>query len=186
MSQLRPKMPVPTPRAPRPTGPKPRVTSPRVIVPPPRPVSKLPSVSLAQKGKAVELMGERATRNRLYYMGQDRVFRLQHDGVHGIDLGSLTYNKMRRPIAGTTNEIKTRSPHYPPPSSGVQQTSPKYVERNLLKARAAGVKGADDLYRLYKKGKVTNYFAAYSVKHKGQGVRLYEHPRDGPISKKPI
>jgi len=144
------------------------------------------SLSSAQKRRAVERRAETAARNKLYRKGYTSVRRLQHNKVHGIDLGAIKYNKTGRPIAGAVVEVKGRSGRTPGPSAFKKQVRPGYYTPRLLKAKKAGVKGADELYRLAKKGKVTSHGATYGLKDKGKGARLYKVPPRGPISRKPL
>lgn len=175
----------PTLKAPKPTVRPPRPTS-RVKQPPPRPRGKLAGPSVADKRKAVERRAEMAARNKLYRMGYQSVRRLQHDKVHGIDLGAIKYDKARRPVAGAVVEVKGRSGPTPGPSAFKKQVRGSYYAPRLRAARKAGVKGADDLYRLAKESKVASYGATYGLQDKGQGAQLYKVPRRGPISRKPI
>lgn len=186
--RAKPKAPKPikpalkTPKSvPRPPRPKLRVKQ-----PPPRPRGKLAGPSAAVKRKAVEQKAEMAARNKLYRMGYQSVRRLQHDKVHGVDLGAIKYDKAKRPVAGAVVEVKGRSGRTLGPSAFKKQVRSSYYTPRLLAAKKAGVKGADELYRLAKKGKVTSYGATYGLGDKGKGARLYKVPRRGPISRKPI
>jgi len=172
------KTPKTTPQSPR--------SKLRVKQPPPRPRGNLAGPSAAVKRKAVERKAEMAARNKLYREGYRSVRRLQHDKVHGVDLGAIKHDKAKRPMAGAVVEVKGRSSRTPGPSAFKKQVRSSYYTPRLLAAKKAGVKGADDLYRLAKKGKVTSYGATYGLRDKGKGARLYKVSRRGPISRKPI
>lgn len=138
--------------------------------------------SVTQKRKAVERAAEAAARSKLYRLGYDSVVRMQHDSIHGVDLGAIKYDKKGRPVAGAVIEVKGRSGPTPGPSAFKKQVRAGYYMPRLLQAKRAGVRGADDLYRLAKARKVVSYGATYGQ----QGLRLYQVPRRGPIPKRPI
>lgn len=143
---------------------------------------KQPSVSQTQK-KATERVAENAARNRLYRMGYHNVHRLQYNkSGHGVDLGAIKRDKSGRPATGAVIEVKGRSGPTPGPSAFKKQVRPGYYIPRLEKAKRAGVRGADDLYRLAKENKVSSYGATYGQ----QGLRLYQVPKRGPVSKRPV
>lgn len=138
--------------------------------------------SITQKRKAVERAAEAAARSKLYRLGYDSVVRMQHDSIHGVDLGAIKYDKSGKPVAGAVIEVKGRSGPTPGPSAFKKQVRASYYMPRLLQAKHAGVRGADDLYRMAKARKVVSYGATYGQ----QGLRLYKVPRRGPIPRRPI
>ena len=177
----------------RPTGRSPRVRPPR-HGPPARTANKvriktrtrLQAQTPAAKRKAVELKAETATRNKLYRLGYQSVRRMQHNKLHGLDLGAIKYDKRGKVISGAIVEVKGRSGATPGPSAFKKQVRESYVTPRLALARQKGIKGADEMYRLAKDNKVTRYGSTYGLVDKGKGPRIYKVPRRGPISKKPI
>jgi hypothetical protein len=135
------------------------------------------SLTKAEKNRIVEKTGETAIRQKFYRMDYDHVFRLQYDGVHGKDFGVLKDDEFGNPVEGGVVEAKTLSGHAPGPSRFKDQVDPIYDRHALEKARDAGVRGADELYRLAKANKVKSFGATYGVADKGQGPRIYEMDR---------
>ncbi len=160
-----------------------RLESPKPV---PRPVGNIPGPSMAAKKRVVEKKAETAARNKLYRMGYHSVRRLQHDKTHGVDLAAFKYYKSRRPVAGAVVEVKGRGTRTPGPSAFKKQVRASYYEPRVLKAKQAGVKGASDIQRLAKQNRLKSYGATYGLADKGKGARIYNVPRRGPISKKPI
>ena len=117
-----------------------------------------------------------AARSKLYRLGYDSVVRMQHDSIHGVDLGAIKYDKSGKPVAGAVIEVKGRSVT-PGPSAFKKQVRASYYMPRLLQAKHAGVRGADDLYRMAKARKVVSYGATYGQ----QGLRLYKSTQKGMI-----
>lgn len=172
--------------APKLAPPRPRPVGPRPKPAPPRPVGQLSGPSMAQKRKAVERQGLKAADYKLRKMGNQSVFNLQHNGLHGADKGAIRYAKNGRPLSGAVAEIKARSVRTPGPSSFKRQVRTSYYMPRLRKASEAGIKNADVLYGLAKQGKVKSLGITYGLQDKGKGARVYHVPRRGPISRKPV
>ncbi len=180
----RPAMPKATgvrPGSLRPTPPRPRPADRQ----PPRPLGRLPAPSRAEKSRAIgrlsapsraevrraiERKAEMAARNKLYRMGYTSVRRMQHDGIHGVDLGAFKYDRAGRLRGGAVAEVKGRSSRRPGPSVFKNQVRPSYYAPRLKQAQAAGVKGADQLYNLYKRNKLTSYGITHSPQQRGAAV----------------
>lgn len=145
-------------------------------------VARLNGPSLTEKRRMVERKAEMAVRNKLYRLGYQSVRRMQHNGLHGVDLGAFKYDKQGKLVGGAVVEVKGGSTRTPSVSSFRTQVRRSYFEPRLLKAHNAGVQGAMQLYRLSKRGKLDSLGGTYGLQDKGKGPRLYHVPRRGPIS----
>jgi hypothetical protein len=97
---------------------------------------------------------------------------MKHNAVHGIDLAALDVARNGKIKRAAVVESKASRERNLGPASFREQTTHKYVEKSLLKAKIKNVKHADKLYEMAKNKKLDIIGSAYNKKT-GQ-VRLHK------------
>ncbi|HEX8069461.1 MAG TPA: hypothetical protein VF546_05895 [Pyrinomonadaceae bacterium] len=137
-----------------------------------------PPSSQAYKQEVARL-AEKATRSKLYNEGYDSVRRMQHNKVHGIDLAAVKYDPAGRVKKACVVEVKGSADRKLSPARFKEQVTQQYVEKNLRRAEAAGVRGADTLHQMAKQKALGIMGSTYRVNDRkgAQLHQIYEPPK---------
>ncbi len=106
---------------------------------------------------------------------------MQHDRIHGVDLGVIWRGRRGEVNKAGVVEVKGSTVRTPSRSAFAKQVRPSYYRPNLRKADAKGIKGANELYRLAKNNDKRLQSMAFTSGP--QGNRVYKISPRGPISR---